>query len=505
MARRRLVLELRESGYVADAEIAEIMQDSSRVVKSFVDSTSNSDILVYDNNQWVGYMSSATKKVRTTLYTAWGMGGTTDWATDLQTYHPVPAPAKDWPTFIALTLAGENGKADHTRDSSWTQFDCTHPVTVDPLYYYPDYRWKTLNADAAWQDVVRIWQETDSKLPNVKFMASVTQTLRMESAHCELIDNCSCDNIRPCPPGANGPESGPAAGLIWDSLMRIHSMHHTYHTALFDTMAVVSADLDHMENTFAPIPEEKTNMWTDLPINLLTLGTLSAAGPFFNSFLKNSAYFLRPGKSVDNLKDTTMTVVGQGTSVAKDLLHAPDTPWKTEDQDKFSSYMGAVVWGWANTTALTLAKLFDGSPESLDVLYKTMSDGKLVDGLTDTQAVENSTFVGDLRRNIAKTFFGYAIPALWRNSGAYAFILDSGLGCSDDKAPLLEYVDDATMKKTGVCVDGRQYYLVSPNGDPHVPCWCRHYQAPGACDDLVCPERNTFSAPPGLDSFGGNN
>jgi hypothetical protein len=51
MARRRLVLELRESGYVADAEIAEIIQDSSRVVKSFIDSTSNSDILIYDNNQ----------------------------------------------------------------------------------------------------------------------------------------------------------------------------------------------------------------------------------------------------------------------------------------------------------------------------------------------------------------------------------------------------------------------------------------------------------------------
>jgi GH18 family chitinase len=54
-------------GYLADAEINEIMSGLSRVVKSYVDSTSNSDILVYDSNQWVGYMSSTTKKTRASL------------------------------------------------------------------------------------------------------------------------------------------------------------------------------------------------------------------------------------------------------------------------------------------------------------------------------------------------------------------------------------------------------------------------------------------------------
>ncbi|CAN8105482.1 unnamed protein product [Discula destructiva] len=79
------------AGYIANAEIAEIMGGVSnrrqtsggRVVKSFVDATSNSDILVYDSGEWVSYMSDATKKTRTSLYTAWGMAGTTDWASDL--------------------------------------------------------------------------------------------------------------------------------------------------------------------------------------------------------------------------------------------------------------------------------------------------------------------------------------------------------------------------------------------------------------------------------------
>jgi hypothetical protein len=42
------------AGYIADAEIAEIMtgtKRSNRVVKQFVDASSNSDILVYDNTQ----------------------------------------------------------------------------------------------------------------------------------------------------------------------------------------------------------------------------------------------------------------------------------------------------------------------------------------------------------------------------------------------------------------------------------------------------------------------
>ncbi|KAL4811649.1 glycoside hydrolase superfamily [Aspergillus spinulosporus] len=71
------------AGYIADAEIAEILADESRVVRHFVDSSSNSDILVYDETEWVGYMSAKTKRTRTALYVNWGLGGTSDWASDL--------------------------------------------------------------------------------------------------------------------------------------------------------------------------------------------------------------------------------------------------------------------------------------------------------------------------------------------------------------------------------------------------------------------------------------
>jgi hypothetical protein len=66
--------------YISNAEIGEIMTSRKRsVTQSFLDASSNSDILVYDDTEWVSYMSDKTKKTRSTLYKTWGMGGTTDW------------------------------------------------------------------------------------------------------------------------------------------------------------------------------------------------------------------------------------------------------------------------------------------------------------------------------------------------------------------------------------------------------------------------------------------
>jgi hypothetical protein len=136
------------------------MANSSRVVKTFVNTTSNSDILVYDNDEWVGYMSAATKRARTTLYSAWGLGGTSDWATDLQEYHPVPKPADSWGTFIRLAGSGVNPKVDYTRHGNWTDINCDHPVMKSEFGYPPSKRWEAVKADEAWKDIVRIWKLT---------------------------------------------------------------------------------------------------------------------------------------------------------------------------------------------------------------------------------------------------------------------------------------------------------------------------------------------------------
>lgn len=55
------------AGYLANAEINEILSDNPSATKLF-DSGSDSDILVYNETQWVGYMTSTTKSTRASYY-----------------------------------------------------------------------------------------------------------------------------------------------------------------------------------------------------------------------------------------------------------------------------------------------------------------------------------------------------------------------------------------------------------------------------------------------------
>ncbi|KAF1993329.1 glycoside hydrolase family 18 protein [Amniculicola lignicola CBS 123094] len=75
------------AGYIANAEIREILADSAGglgySVKSWHDGPSNSDMLVYNNEEWVAYMSDTTKGTRTTWVRGLNFGGTSDWAIDL--------------------------------------------------------------------------------------------------------------------------------------------------------------------------------------------------------------------------------------------------------------------------------------------------------------------------------------------------------------------------------------------------------------------------------------
>ncbi|CAG8893424.1 unnamed protein product [Penicillium egyptiacum] len=457
----------------------------------------NSDILVYDGTEYVSYMSAATKKMRMALYITWGLAGISDWASDLKEYNEPPGPAKNWNLFFELILAGEDPKADHSRSSNWTDMDCTHEMIVDSTWYTPSDRWRTLNADAAWADVVRIWKNTDSKR-GIKFIQSVSDTLHIGAgANCGSLTRDSCV-AKHCPNGANSDTSGPAAQLM-NSLVQLHMLHKDYHDSLVEATVFSSTALDHMENSFAAVPPEKDNTWLLLIIDLLTVGTLGTAGPFFNTVLKKLPYFLQKTSTYENSKDTTMTMIGQGTTLAKDLISSEKSPWTPQSQDAFSNYMGQVVGGWANMTSYSLRRLFDGNDDSIKRIGEIISNGKLVAGKFEQEPDDlyDETYKEDLVTNIQKCFLGFSIPALWQASKSYAFIIDAGHGCGEKE--LSEYLTEDTMKATGACVDKQQYSLVYPKDDAKV---CKHMcNDHGSCT-TVC-SNNKFSAPPGLDTLGG--
>ncbi|KAL2860831.1 uncharacterized protein BJX67DRAFT_386278 [Aspergillus lucknowensis] len=72
-------------GYISNAEISqiEILGDN---VQTWHDEGSDSDIMVYNDTEWVAYMNQTTKLSRRIHWRAYNFAGTIDWAVDLQSY-----------------------------------------------------------------------------------------------------------------------------------------------------------------------------------------------------------------------------------------------------------------------------------------------------------------------------------------------------------------------------------------------------------------------------------
>jgi chitinase len=75
------------AGYISNAEIDRLLTfNDTNGATTFCDKGSDSNILVYNQNQWVAYMDGDTKTSRTSWYQGLNFGGTVDWAIDLQLY-----------------------------------------------------------------------------------------------------------------------------------------------------------------------------------------------------------------------------------------------------------------------------------------------------------------------------------------------------------------------------------------------------------------------------------
>jgi hypothetical protein len=56
------------------------------------DDKSDSDILVYNDNQWAAYMTDETRNRRLDKYSGMNMGGSAEWSIDLQKFIPSMTP-----------------------------------------------------------------------------------------------------------------------------------------------------------------------------------------------------------------------------------------------------------------------------------------------------------------------------------------------------------------------------------------------------------------------------
>ncbi|KAI0539137.1 putative glycosyl hydrolase, family 18 [Xylaria digitata] len=71
------------AGYLSNAEINEIIQGGGVNVQW---KKEGSNMMVYNDTEWVAYMDDNTKAARAEFYDSYNFAGTTDWAVDLQTF-----------------------------------------------------------------------------------------------------------------------------------------------------------------------------------------------------------------------------------------------------------------------------------------------------------------------------------------------------------------------------------------------------------------------------------
>lgn len=71
------------AGYISNYELELVIAENPSAVQ-YWDNSSYTNILVFNETQWAGYMNDTNKAVRTTLYESLNFLGTSDWAVDLQ-------------------------------------------------------------------------------------------------------------------------------------------------------------------------------------------------------------------------------------------------------------------------------------------------------------------------------------------------------------------------------------------------------------------------------------
>jgi len=218
------------AGYLANAEIYNIINNnSSRVTKQYIDTGSNSNILVYDDIEWVAYMSPEIRDARIGMYKGMNMGGSVNWATDLEEYLDPPEGVPGWGFLkMAVKSGGNPVRRAGDRHGNWTELTCDDPYVVEIPDYTPQERWGAMDATDAWNDIVTDWRNyRDGPKPAAKlgFTSFVVYLIGgPPTADCGELESMSCTGAWACNMFYDDRKTGPAAAFIWNSLVGISTV-----------------------------------------------------------------------------------------------------------------------------------------------------------------------------------------------------------------------------------------------------------------------------------------
>lgn len=264
----------------------------------------------------------------------------------------------------------------------------------------------------------------------------------------------------------------------------------------------IAADISTLGTTFSPIAEDTIS--TAVIIDLVTMGYLGAAAPFWNSVMKKVPWFRERTGDADTgdwrsinanthgtIKDFINGMVTSSMTLAKDLTAAQA---ENAVDREMSSLMNAMIGAYSTTIDQTVSRIFNGSEENTQLLYRMIQDGKFINSIDLNLSTE------EIKNLVKAPIYAQLIPRAWRMSNLPVgpFILSTKKDCNSDGS--LKDADDAkrisvseeTLKTNSYCHDGTLYILASaPDPDEHCSqtgdtsgsCFADFQQLPGA-DDL---------------------
>jgi len=161
------------AGYISNAEIKEING------RTFMDGSQS--MIMVDGDLWVSYMDDKLKASRTNTYKGLNMGGTIDWAIDLDKLYPPPSAAANlgigWSAFKENIQSGRGGTCPD-RDNpkgAFTKPHCSDDV-LDGSRYPARTQWDAVAAQSLWDWVLKVYKgcypDDPKKRPTFDYVAN---------------------------------------------------------------------------------------------------------------------------------------------------------------------------------------------------------------------------------------------------------------------------------------------------------------------------------------------
>ncbi|KAL0943521.1 chitinase [Colletotrichum truncatum] len=209
------------AGYISDAEINGIISSGRFTgVRKFTDDT-ESNIVVFNGNNWVAYMDAANKASRIERYRGLNFGGISDWAVDLESFSPLD---RGHPGVFFEHRPPDGGQFEKL---SWWNMTCGHGAVGETDKLTKQERWDALDTNTAWKWVIDAWKNERAINPNrLPFTSFISDRFNGPSRmQCQLFDganNCrqtlTCDVFK----GSVHKPTGPAAYLITNAIISLH-------------------------------------------------------------------------------------------------------------------------------------------------------------------------------------------------------------------------------------------------------------------------------------------